>query len=166
MNYSVNDSDVTKYLEALASQSVTVENTTVTGAQNLKKIILIIEDDLKEQRYILEEKLSLLSQRKLIVEKRIQALKEDLYNTDSLQTRYVEYKDNVRTVTTSVTSKYMSLIQQTIDLQLDLPTKQSYALNRELNLLTFQVSGITTQIEYLKELDDSLVELKAKIDNL
>ena len=166
MNYSVNDSDVTKYLEALASQSVTVENTTVTGAQNLKKIILIIESDLKEQRYILEEKLSLLNQRKLIVVKRIKALKEDLYNTDSLQTRYTEYKDNVRAVTVSVTSKYMSLIQQTIDLQVDLPTKQSYALNRELNLLTFQVSGITTQIEYLKELDDSLVELKSKIDNL
>jgi len=166
MNYSVNDSDVTKYLEALASQSVTVENTTVTGAQNLKKIILIIENGLKELRYTLNEKLSLLTQRKLIVEKRILALKEDLYNTDSLQTRYVEYKDNVKTVTTSVTSKYMSLIQQTIDLQVDLPTKQSYSLNRELTALTYLVSGITTEIEYLRELDSSLVELKSKIDAL
>lgn len=166
MAYSVNDPDVDTYLKSLNTQSITIDTDTDTGAENLKKIIIVIEKDLKELRYAEAEKLNQLTQRKLIVTKMIESLGDNLYNTDSLETRYLEYKKDVQAVTASVDSMYMKVIQKTIDTFLSSGIKQLYSFRRELNILTYLVATMTEEIVYLKDLEDSIVTLKTKIDNL
>jgi hypothetical protein len=166
MSYSVNDPDVTTYLEALNALSVTIGTDTDTGAVNLEKIITVIEPGLQKLKYDRTDKLNHLNQRKLIVDNMIISLKDNLYNTNDLETRYQAYNQDVITVNTTIESTYMNLIQRTINTYLDSGMKQVYYLNREKKYLDYLTTNLQEEITYLKSLEQSLTTLKNKIENL
>ena len=163
--YTVNDSDVLTYLNQLNLKSITIVNTTDTGSQNLKKILNIVKPELKEVRYQQQEKLNHLIQRRLIVNNMINSLESSKYDNDDLETRYTTYKKHVVELI-NVKSPYMSIIQETIDTDLDAGMAQLSEYRRELIGIDMILDGLQEQIDYLKNLDNDITTLISKIDSL
>ncbi len=166
MQYSVNDQDVQDYLEQLAAQSITVDTDTDTGAQNLKIILDTLEDNLIEIKYTDTEKLNHLIQRKLIIDKRIESLNDNYFNTNALDQRYIKYKQDIRTVNEVLDSAYMTMIQRTIDTSVDSGMRELYNCRREQAYLGYLINSLQEEISYMTDLEDSITTLKSKIDAL
>ncbi len=166
MDYSANDQDVQKYLEILNIYSIKLDNATETEGQNLKKLIEVVQEEIKELRYSQIEKLNHLIQRKLIVDNRIKSLYDNKYNTNYLETRYNTYKADSIDVLTEQDSKFMRVANQIIDIDLNLGLNELIDYRREQSLLLNKINIFQEQKDYLKDIYDEFDVLKSKIDSL
>lgn len=155
--YKASDADVRPFLEEVKSLILSLGSTNTNGVKNLVVLLNSLKSQLAEEYYCVIEKQTLLTQRKLTVDKQIESLDDNKYKKDNLETRYQFFKSNLPNLAN--TSNFMSMVSSQFDLSFGQDITELIRLRREQKCLGQVLDICAIQSDYY-------TEMKVEIDNL